>query len=134
MDAISQSVRELKGQVENPQNEEHIRITAPPLLGQKFLTDALNTYMQAHPHVSVTSTMVNREVNLIEEGYDLAIRVGLLEGSNLIARAVGQFSLSVVARPAYVEAYGAPRHPKELGSHSCIINTLTKTPRRWGFR
>ena len=134
MDAISQSVRELKGQAEDPQSEEHIRITAPPLLGQQFLADALSSYLQGHPHVSVTSTMVNREVNLIEEGYDLAVRVGQLEDSNLVARVVGEFSLSVVASPAYVEAYGVPKHPKELASHNCIINTLTKAPRRWSFR
>jgi len=134
MDAISQSVCELKGQAEAPQNEEHIRITAPPLLGQQFLADALNSYMQGHPHVSVLTTMVNREVNLIEEGYDLAIRVGQLEDSSLVARVVGQLSLSIVASPGYVAAHGAPTHPKALTSHNCIINTLTKAPRRWGFR
>ena len=135
MDAISQSVRELKGQAGDNQNcEEHIRITAPPILGPQFLADALDSYLLGHPHVSVSTTMVNREVNLIEEGYDLAIRVGQLEDSNLVARVVGQFSLSVVASPKYIEAYGAPKHPKELAYHHCIINTLTKTPRRWGFR
>ncbi|MFV2058494.1 MAG: LysR family transcriptional regulator [Thiohalomonadales bacterium] len=135
MDAISQGVRELKGKAFEDQNsEEHIRLTAPSIFGPQFLADTLNAYMQQHPYISISTTMVNREINLIEEGYDLALRVGELEDSNMVARAVGKFSLSVVASPKYIENYGAPQHPKDLVTHSCIINTLTKSPRRWGFR
>lgn len=135
MDAISQSVRELKGQKSKDQsNEEHIQITAPPIFGPLFFADALNSYMHQHPQVSISATMVNREINLIEEGYDLALRVGELEDSNMVARMVGRFSLSVVASPKYVEIHGVPKHPKGLTAHNCIINTLTKSPRRWMFR
>lgn len=135
MDAISQSVRELKGQKsEDQSNEEHIRITAPPIFGPLFFADALNSYLQQHPKVSISATLVNREINLIEEGYDLALRVGELEDSNMVARMVGRFSLSVVASPKYVEIHGAPKHPKDLTAHNCIINTLTTSPRRWMFR
>lgn len=135
MDAISQGVRELKGQTgEDQSSEEHIRITAPPIFGPQFLTDAFNSYMQRHPHVSISTTMVNREINLIEEGYDLAIRVGELVDSSMVARVVGRFSLSVVASQKYIETYGVPKHPKDLTAHNCIINTLTKSPRRWNFR
>ena len=135
MDAISQSVRELKVQTgEDQSREEHIRITAPPIFGPQFLADALNSYMQQHSYVSISTTMLNREINLIEEGYDLALRVGELEDSNMVARVVGRFSLSVVASPKYIEIYGAPKHPKDLVARNCIINTLTKSPRRWGFR
>jgi LysR family transcriptional regulator for bpeEF and oprC len=135
MDAISQGVRELKGQTDEDQNhEENIRITAPPIFGPQFLADALNSYMQQHPYVSVSTTMVNREINLIEEGYDLALRVGELEDSNMVARVVGKFSLSIVASPKYLEIHGAPKHPKDLVARNCIINTLSKSPHRWGFR
>jgi LysR family transcriptional regulator for bpeEF and oprC len=135
MDAISQSVCELKGQKsEDQNNEEHIRITAPPIFGPHFFADALNSYLQQYPNVSISATMVNREINLIEEGYDLALRVGELEDSNMVARMVGRFSLSIVLSPKYVEIHGAPKHPKELVAHNCIINTLTKSPRRWVFR
>ena len=135
MDAISQSIRELKQQSsEDQSNEGHIRITAPPIFGPQFFVDALNSYLLQHPHVSISATLVNREINLIEEGYDLALRVGELEDSSMVARMVGRFSLSVVASPEYVENHGVPRHPKELPDHNCIINTLTKSPRRWVFR
>jgi len=135
MDAISQSVTELKGRKsEDQNNEEHIRITAPPIFGPQFFADALNSYMQQYPYVSISATMVNREINLIEEGYDLALRVGELEDSNMVARMIGRFSLSIVASPEYVENNGTPKHPKDLVAHNCIINTLTKSPHRWEFR
>ena len=135
MDDISQSIHELKKQNEAEQDiEGHIRLTAPPILGPQFLTDALNSYLLEHPKVSLSVTMINREINLIEEGYDLALRVGELEDSSMIARAVGRFSSSVVASPDYLAKHGTPMHPKELINHDCIINTLTKSPRRWVFR
>ena len=135
MDAISQSVRELMGQsAEDKKHQEHIRLTAPPIFGPKFLSDVLNSYMLQYPNVSISTTMVNREINLVEEGYDLALRVGELEDSNMVARVVGKFSLSVVASPKYISNYGEPKHPKDLVNHNCIINTLTKSPHRWAFR
>jgi len=135
MDAISQGVRELKGQPGKDQSsEEHIRLTAPPIFGPEFLGEALNSYMQQYPFVTISTTMMNREINMIEEGYDLALRVGELEDSNLVARTVGEFSLSVVASPEYIEHYKKPKHPKDLVNHNCIINTLTKSPRRWMFQ
>jgi len=135
MDAISENVRDLKGLTDDDQNrEEHIRITAPPIFGKQFFADTLNSYMQQHPHVSLSATLVNREINLIEEGYDLALRVGELGDSSMVARVVGSFSLSVVASPEYLETHGVPEHPKDLVNHDCIINALTKSPRRWGFR
>jgi LysR family transcriptional regulator for bpeEF and oprC len=78
--------------------------------------------------------LVNREINLVEEGYDLALRVGVLDDSNLVARVVGHFPLSIVASRAYIETHGKPKHPRELVKHSCIINRLTQSPRRWVFR
>lgn len=135
MDAISQNVRDLKGLADDDQNSaEHVRITAPPIFGQQFLADTLNSYMQQHPHVSLSVTMINREINLIEEGYDLALRVSEFEDSSMVARVVGSFSLSVVASPEYLEKHGVPEHPKDLVNHYCIINALTKLPRRWVFR
>jgi LysR family transcriptional regulator for bpeEF and oprC len=135
MDVIIQSVNELK----NKPNEEqtvrgHIRLTAPPILGAEFLYDALQSYLMEYPAVSLSTTLVNREINLIEESYDLALRVGQLEDSNLVARTVGKFPLAIVASPGYIETYGEPKHPKDLVKHNCIINTLTQSPRRWKFK
>lgn len=135
MDEISQSVRELRNL--SPDDERidgHIRLTAPPLFGPQFLTDALDTYLHAYPDVSVSTTLVNRDVDLVEEGYDIALRVGTLKSSNMVARVIGTFSLSIVASPGYIDTNGAPRHPRDLAKHDCLINTLARSPRRWGFQ
>jgi len=135
MDAINQSVGALwelspdQGRIDG-----HIRLTAPPLFGPQFLTDALDAFMGAYPEVSVSTTLVNREVDLIEEGYDIALRVGDLKNSNLVARVIGGFSLLVVASPAYVDSHPAIKHPKDLAKHNCLLNTLTRSPRRWRFQ
>jgi LysR family transcriptional regulator for bpeEF and oprC len=135
MDVISRSVHDLNNlNSDDAHIEDHIRLTAPPILGVPFLKGVIDSYLQKYPDVSLSMTLVNRQINLIEEGYDLALRVGALDDSSLIARAVGQFSLSIVASPAYIETHGVPTHPKELVNHNCIINTLTQSPRRWGFR
>jgi LysR family transcriptional regulator for bpeEF and oprC len=135
MDVISQSVHDLNNlNSDDAHIEDHIRLTAPPILGAPFLKGVIDTYLQQHPDVSLSTTLVNRQINLIEEGYDLALRVGTLDDSSLVARVVGQFPLSIVASPAYIETHGEPAHPKELVKHNCIINTLAQSPRRWGFR
>ena len=135
MDAISESVRDLRNlSLGGDRIAGRIRLTAPPLFGPQFLVDAIDTFCHAHPEVSVSTTLMNREADLIEEGYDIALRVGMLKDSNLVARPIGTFSLSMVASPGYIEANGVPRHPRELGQHGCLINTLARSPGRWQFR
>jgi len=134
MEAITHSVQELKSINSDDTIQDHIRLTAPPILGPLFLNKIVESYLHQYSDVSLSITLINREINLIEEGYDIALRVGRLDDSNLVARVVGQFPLVVVASPAYLKAHGEPKHPKELTKHNCIINTLTQSPRRWPFR
>lgn len=135
MDMIIQNVNALTNLTdEDDPIKDHIRLTAPPILGDHYLTDNLAVYLRQYPDVSISTTLVNREINLIEEGYDLALRVGYLEDSNLVARVVGKFPLAMVASPDYIAIHGEPEHPKVLVKHNCLINTLTQMPRRWQFR
>ncbi len=135
MERITEAVHDLKGETEEAYDtNETIRITAAPLLGSQYLSDTLGTFIEQHPSASISTTLVNREINLVEEGYDLALRVGELKESNMVARRVGSFSVSVVATPRYLDTYGKPKHPKELAHHNCIINTLVNSPRRWAFQ
>ena len=135
MDLISQEVRGLVSlSGENGRVEGHIRLTAPPVLGPQFLHEAIIAFLHEYPSVSLSTTFVNREINLIEEGFDLAVRIGELEDSNLVSRSIGEFPLALVASPSYLEAHGEPAHPKDLASHNCLINALIQTPRRWRFR
>jgi LysR family transcriptional regulator for bpeEF and oprC len=135
MDSIIQEVQVLKAMSgESGRVEGHIRLTAPPVLGPMYLQAALGSFLCQYPGVSVSAVFVNRESNLIEEGYDLAVRIGVPVDSNLVAREIGRFPLGVVASPGYIKAHGKPRHPRDLARHNCLINTLTQAPRRWRFR
>ncbi|MEW8693189.1 MAG: LysR family transcriptional regulator [Candidatus Thiodiazotropha endolucinida] len=135
MEAITHTVEELKTlNSDDDIIQDHIRLTAPPILGPQFLNKIVESYLRQYPDVSLSITLVNREINLIEEGYDIALRVGTLDDSNLVARVVGHFPLVAVASPTYLETHGEPKHPKVLTKHNCIINTLTQSPRRWFFR
>ena len=135
MDAISQEVQALVSlSRERGRIEGHIRLTAPPVLGPPFLNAAFDKFLHEHPNVSVSMAFVNREINLIEEGFDLAVRIGDLEDSTLVSRPIGEFPLALVASPSYLEAHGVPAHPKDLAAHNCLINTLIQSPRRWRFR
>ncbi|WP_077338171.1 LysR family transcriptional regulator [Pseudocolwellia agarivorans] len=134
MDVITQNVGELISlSTDEKIVKDHIHFTAPPVLGENILQNALNEYSQKYPNVSLSLNFVNREVNLVEEGYDLAVRIGVLEDSNLISRQIHLFPLIVVASPSYLKKYGIPAHPKELTNHNCIINTIMKTPFKWKF-
>ena len=134
MEMISQNVSELMDLARDDEHvEDHIYFTAPPILVDDAMMAVINEYLIRFPNVSLSLSLVNREINLVEEGYDLALRVGALENSNLISRKVGQFSISVVASPQYLAHHGRPLHPKDLASHDCIINTLVSSPHRWNF-
>ncbi len=135
MDTISQGVRELRSlSGESARVEGHIRFTGPPILGPRFLHAALEGFLRQYPDTSLSATFVNREINLIEEGYDLAVRVGVPDDSSLVCREIGRFSLVLVASPGYIDLHGSPEHPKDLSEHNCLINRLIQAPRRWGFR
>ncbi|XPF94086.1 LysR family transcriptional regulator [Colwellia sp. RE-S-Sl-9] len=134
MDVITQNVGELISLTTDEKIiKDHIHFTAPPVLGENILQNALNEYSQKYPNVSLSLNFVNREVNLVEEGYDLALRVGKLEDSNMISRQIHLFPLIVVASPNYLKKHGTPNHPKDLIHHNCIINTIMKTPFKWNF-
>lgn len=110
-----------------------VRATGPATLGIHRLAALVADFCEQHPQVIVELSLNDRRADLIAEGYDLAIRVGELQISSLIARRVGTYRLSCVAAPAYVARFGLPTTPEQLRQHRCILN-LNMTPRnRWPF-
>ena len=84
-------------------------------------------------NVTLEMSLNDRRADLIAEGYDVAIRIGELQPSAMIARRLGTYQLRCVAAPAYVAAHGLPGTPQELGRHRCLLN-LNMSPRnRWPF-
>lgn len=102
------------------QPEGHLHITAPVLFGQMYVAPVVTRFVQRHPGVRCTTLLLDRMVNLLEEGLDLGIRIGRLDDSSLVAQAIGHIRRVVVATPAYLRKHGTPRHPKDLQRHNCV--------------
>lgn len=104
-----------------------IRISAPNLLAHTMLPPILSDFMLEHPQVELLMQLTNRHVDLINERIDVAIRVGSLEDSSLVATTIGQASMVLVASPAYLQAHGTPQHPQELADHACLVFAVQET-------
>src|SRR5690606_33777902 len=90
-----------------------LRVSAPVSFGTLHLAQRLPRFMQMHPDVEVTLDLNDRHVDLIAEGYDMALRGGVLPDSSLIARRLALVCIEVVAAPAYLQARGTPAHPDD---------------------
>ena len=135
MDVINHNVQELVNSSAKKGNVEgHIRITCPAVLGAYFLSGVIDSFLKEHTSVSISTKFVNGRVNLIEEDFDMALRVGHLSDSNLISRLIGQFPLTVVASEDYLKRKKTPIHPRDLVKHNCLLNSQFRTPKRWQFR
>jgi DNA-binding transcriptional LysR family regulator len=108
-----------------------LRISAPSGFGLSHLVPMLPQFLLRHPQVTLDLGLSNRYVDLIEEGYDLAIRVGTLRDSRLAARRLGSNRRMLVAAPDYLRAHAPPRHPRELAAHSCLILSIGTHPETW---
>ncbi|KCZ56988.1 hypothetical protein HY29_07540 [Hyphomonas beringensis] len=112
----------------DPQGE--IKITCSTLLGERYLSPIVRRFCQEFPKVEVTMDLSNRLVDLIAEGFDLAIRTGRLEDSRLISSRVATRQFLVCASPAYLETHGTPERLDDLKAHNCLIGSSSS----WRFR
>lgn len=108
----------------------HLSITAPVLFGQMYVAPAITRFVQRHPGMRCTALLLDRIVNLLEEGLDLGVRIGRLDDSSLVAQPLGEVRRVVVATPAYLRRHGTPRHPRELLRANCVRTTMG--PPTWG--
>ena len=111
-----------------------LRIACPVSFGTLHLSRALPRLLERCPALTIDVTLTNRVVNLIEEGYDVAISImhDLVPG--LVARKIACYRQSTCASPAYLERHGVPVHPKELGRHNCLVFTGQGSRRAWRFQ
>ena len=108
----------------------HLTITAPVLFGQMHVAPAVTRFLSQHPKMRCSVILLDRVVNLLEEGMDLGIRIGALQDSSLVAQPLGQIRRVVVANPGYLRKHGVPRHPRELLKANCI--RMIAGPPTWG--
>jgi DNA-binding transcriptional LysR family regulator len=110
-----------------------LRINGPSSFGIRHLSPAIAAFLAEHPHVEIELDLTDRFVDLVEEGWDVAIRIGRLRDSSLIARRLAPARRVTLASPAYVERHGAPERPEDLARHECLIYTGTASPNLWPF-
>src|SRR5258708_22374329 len=99
-------------------------VSAPVLLGRLHLAPLLSEFLARYPKLTVDLLLLDRIVNLVEEGIDVAIQPGPLEDSALIARKLGAFRRVVCAAPSYLERRGEPKQPQDLAHHDRIVFNL----------
>lgn len=110
-----------------------ITLTAPVLFGQMHIAPVVSEFLGLHPEVSVSLVLSDSLANIVEEGIDLAVRIGRLPDSGLVARKLGEVRRVACASPAYLKRRGAPKTPRDLADHSCLqFGALSPTP-YWEF-
>ena len=111
-----------------------IKLTCPYNLAAQPLAPAIAAFVARHPAVRFDVTVSDRTIDLVEEGFDLAIRVGAVGSDLLVARKLGSTELVPCASPAYLEAHGKPTTPADLAQHQVMTYAYSATPRLWQLR
>ena len=126
---------ELEGMVQESQSElaGHIKVTAPTGFGSSKLLEALRPFQIAHPKVVIDLHLSDHYVDVVRDGFDLAIRFGELKDSSLIARKLTNMRLVVFASPSYIAEHGKPIHPIDLKTHNCLLQQARSHERGWPF-
>jgi DNA-binding transcriptional LysR family regulator len=108
-----------------------VRLAAPTSFGIAHLAPALPDFLALYPEVAVEIAFSDQQVDLIREGFDLAIRIANLVDSTLVARRLCDVRVLLVGAPAYFERHGRPRHPRELARHAALFYTLSGQRNAW---
>lgn len=122
--AISQQHGELQGR---------LKVAMPLSFGLMHLSPAINDFLTAHPHIEFDLDFNDRNVDIMQEGFDLAIRIGKLQDSSLIARRLAPIEILLCASPVYLERKGIPQFPEDLTQHHCLAYSLLPDYDSWQF-
>lgn len=108
-----------------------LKITAPVSFGSECIAPLMADYLDAYPEVSLELNLNDRMVDLVEEGFDAAIRIGALEDSGMVARPLRPYAMVICAAPAYLARHGTPRTPDDLARHECVDFMQWSRHMRW---
>jgi len=108
-----------------------LRVNAPVVFGSRHLAALLAEYSARYPGVSVDLSLSDRFIDLVEEGVDLAIRIGTLDESSLVARRLCPVRLVICGSPDYLDRHGRPHTPADLATHNCLGYTYTRSGNEW---
>lgn len=122
--AVSQSHTELQG---------GLKVALPLVFGLMHLGPAIQEFIQKHPHIEFDLDFNDREVDLMQEGFDLAIRIAILPDSSLIARKLAKIKTVMCASPDYLKSMGRPESPSDLENHRCLVYNLIRDYEYWNL-
>jgi DNA-binding transcriptional LysR family regulator len=113
----------------------HLRITAPAGFGRRHVAPLIPGFLDLHPEVTLSLDLTDRLVDLVNEGYDCAVRVGDLADSSLVSLRLADNRRVCVASPGYLQQFGAPATPADLSRHNCLAySSVGSQPRGWMFQ
>jgi LysR family transcriptional regulator for bpeEF and oprC len=111
-----------------------VRVAMPPTLGRMYVIPSLPAFFALYPEIAVEFSVADRRVDLVKEGIDVALRVGDLKPSALIARRIGSLQMITVASPTYLAAHGTPQSVGDLSGHRLISGQIEGATVPWGFK
>lgn len=129
---VAEAERAASGEYTTARGE--LNVSAPIALGRLHLQPVLSQFLAAFPEVDVQLSLQDRAVDLLEEHFDVALRLGALADSSLIAVRVGEINRVTCASPTYLKSRGTPKSPDDLSSHDCISYPPIQSPFTWRFK
>jgi DNA-binding transcriptional LysR family regulator len=132
LDDVAEAERAAAGEYRSPRGE--LIITTPIVFGRLHIVPVVTEFLKAYGEVDVQMMLVDRVVDLLDEHIDLALRIGELPDSSLIAVRIGSIGRVVCASPAYLAAHGVPTHPRDLAGHDAVTFAGLSSTREWSFR
>jgi DNA-binding transcriptional LysR family regulator len=132
LEALEEAERSVASQHAAPRGR--LKLAAPMSFGIQHLSSAVAEFMERYPEVEVDMELSDRFVDLIDEGFDMAVRIGRLKDSSLVARRLCPVRVVLCASPTYLARRGIPQVPADLANHDCLIYTNMQSPEQWVFR
>ncbi|TKB16137.1 MAG: LysR family transcriptional regulator [Mesorhizobium sp.] len=128
---VSEAERAAAGEYTNPTGE--LVVTAPVVFGRLHVLPVVTAFLDAYPDVDIRLTLSDRIIQLVEEHVDLALRIGELPDSAMVAKRIGSIRRIVCASPAYLAGNRTPIEPRDLAGHNCITFEGLASPATWSF-
>ena len=130
---ILESVKEAECAVTGLTTEPHgtLKINAPMSFGGHYLGELLAKYQKKYPKMKINLTLHDRQIDLVEEGYDLALRIATLKDSTLIVRKLATCHIVMCASPDYLQKNGRPKTPSDLKNHPCLLYAYSDSVKNW---
>lgn len=134
--AILSEVQDAEAKLSFSQAEPQGRlaVTASVLFGRRYVAPIVSEFIRRHRDVNVEMLFVDRVVNMVEEGLDVAVRIGHLRDSSLVAIRIGEVRRVVCASPQYLRRHGVPRAPQDVRAHVCVRHMGLSPRNEWSFR